>query len=348
MSKLKEHAITMAKNMLGELPFNTVFSYADNLFDKQEVFFGDASIKAEVDFLKNTKLSDLEYENTDAPGFFTMKNRVTGESIQVSNRESSRGELRGEVLRDHLDKQCQITPDQMAYDTITSAIRTAEYSDMVTMLKGSLSGGGAKLLYPQPMSEDHFALYTKILLARLNEKIATQQIKSDLEPQNIRRNPELMEEVWKGIDAASIFDASQALLVNLQTIKDKADKLSNAGYTTAAKASYTLYDKLTEQKDNFINGKVSVDDFKTNCDQAILEAQSGELKNHRGFFGKVWNAIQTALNVITFGLVSVTPTDSIQKTINTKNAISELVKAAQKSPAPPTPGEVENSSTFTI
>lgn len=323
---LKDDVITMTKSMLPQIPFNTIYSYADNLFDLGEVPFGDPSIQRQVDFLKKTKLSDIEYSNTDKADFFTITNRLTDESIQVSNRMSSRGELRGEKLRELLNQRKQEKPDEVVYDTITRAIKTAECSDMVTMLRGAVSRGeGAKETYGTPMTEEHFELFTAMLLGKIQEKIQNKILENNLEPKEIRDSEKLQERIWKGIDIDAIYEATQNLTVNFQKIKEKSDELSNRGCSKAAQAALELYSNLTVQKESLIQGKLSVQDFSKNCNKLIEEAQNSELKNHRGFFGSIWHGIKVALNAITFGAVAITPTKSIQKTIELKNSLKDFV-----------------------
>ena len=323
---LKDDVIRMSKTILSQIPFNTIYSYADNLFDLQEVPFNDPSIQKQIDLLKSTKLSDIEYLDIDKLDFFTMTNLLTGEAIQVSNRMSSRGELRGEKLRDFLNQQKQETPNEVAYDTITRAIRTAECSDMVTMLKGTVSSGeGAKITYGTPISNEHFELFTSMLLVKVQEKIQNKELTDTLEPRTIRDDIELHEEIWKGIDIVGIYDATQALTLQLKQIKDKGDELVGRGCYKAGKAASDLYNDLTAQKISLIQGKLPVQDFSQNCNRLIEESQKGELQNHRGFFGKIWHGLMVALNILTFGTVAITPTTSIQKTMKMKFVIQNFL-----------------------
>ncbi|OGV28930.1 MAG: hypothetical protein A3E88_02540 [Legionellales bacterium RIFCSPHIGHO2_12_FULL_35_11] len=323
---LKKDVIIVSKDMLLEIPFNTIYSYANNLFDLKELVFADPSIQTQVDFFKKTKLSEIEYSNTDKNDFFTMTNYSTGESIQVSNRMSSRGELRGEKLRELLDQRKQENPDEVAYDTITRAIKTAECSDMVTMLRRAVSKGEcAEKNYIHPMTEEHFELFTAMLLGKIQEKIQNKTLKNNLEPKDIRDSEVLQKIILKGIDIGAIYDVTQILTVNFQEIKEKGEELSNRGYLKAAKAALDLYSNLIVQKENLIQGKLSIQNFSENCNKLIEESQNSELKNHRGFFGSIWHGIKVALNAITFGAVAITPTKSIQKTIKLKDSLTNFV-----------------------
>jgi hypothetical protein len=322
---LKDDVIGMFKSTLLEIPFNTIYSYADILFDLRELNFEDSSLKKQVDFLKKTKLSEIEYLNTDKEDFFTMKNSFTNESIEFSNRMSSLGELRGKKLRELLNQRVKENSNEFAYDTITRAIKSPEFS-MVTMLRDVLYKGDiAKINYGTQMTEEHFELFTAILLGKVQEKIQNKTLENNLVPKDIRNNKKLRERIYKGIDIDAIYDATQSFTVNFQQIKENSGKLSNRGYLEAAKASSELYDNLTAKKESLIQGKLSVKDFSEKCDLLIIDAQNSELKNHRGFFGRIWHSIKVALNAITFGEVAITPTKSIQKTMEMKDSLKDFL-----------------------
>lgn len=332
-SKLKTAVINISKNMLSEIPFNTIYSYADNLFDKKEVPFGDKSIQKEVDFLQKTKLSDIEYDNTDNAHFFTIKNRNTGETIEVSNRQSSRGELRGENLRNLLENEKQQTPDESAYEIITRAVKTPRYSDMIKMFEGSVVGDNASMAYDgESMSKEHFDLFVAILLDRVNGKITNKTIESNLDPKSIRNDPKINDEIWKGINLNKIFDTTKAIDTNLKKIKEKSIELTSRGYPEASQATQKLYSALNDQKNSFIDKKIPIQEFIENCNTLIDTAQKGELKNHRGFLGNIWNGILNALNFLTAGAVTIKPTDSIQKTIEMKKTLSDFMESSKAIP----------------
>lgn len=160
---------------------------------------------------------------------------------------------------------------------------------------------------------------------KYKKKIQNKTLENNLEPKEIRDSEKLQERIWKGIDIDAIYDATQNLTVNFQKIKEKSDELSNRGYSKAAQVALEIYSNLTVQKESLIQGKLSVQDFIKNCNKLIEEAQNSELKNHRGFFGSIWHGIKVALNAITFGAVAITPTKSIQKTMELKNSLEDFV-----------------------
>ncbi len=136
---LKETAIKLARSMLAEIPFNTIYSYADNLFDIPELPNNDPGLSQQVAFLKATQLRQVEYDNLDNESKYIIRNKDTGKKIQISNRGSSRGEIRGEVLRRVIASELELDPSQTLFEIISNAVKSPEYSDMLTMVRGGIN-----------------------------------------------------------------------------------------------------------------------------------------------------------------------------------------------------------------
>lgn len=323
---VKIDAINSAKIMLAEIPFSTIYSYADVLFDLPELLFNDSMINQQIDFLKNSKLKDLDFLNTDDPHFFTLQNNITQDSIQVSNRQPTRGELRAEKLRHLIMIQEEKDPEEYVYHTITTAIRTANYSDMVTMLKASVSTGeNTKEMYNSPMDENHFDLFVSILLAKIELKIKNHTLRSDFEPKDIRNSNELQELIWSGIDVNLIYDASQLITNTLCIIQSKAIDLEKRGYHKANECTLDLYQALLFEKDRFVQNQISISELCENYKKIMENASHGELNKYRGFFGIVWHNIQIAIHYLTFGATIISPTQSILKTLAIKNEVTNFI-----------------------
>lgn len=319
MPGLKTDAVEMIRIILPQLPFNSIDSYSDQLFEAERLPDGSAKIQDEIAFLKNTKLNQIVFKNTDTTHvFFTMENRTTQKCIQVSNRFSTRNELRGRSLRQLINETAKENPNQTAYDCISQAIKSLKYSDMLKMLKGVLVGNTAKLKYGKSMSEEHFNLFCATLLAKLNEKIAAGDI-PHLEPKAIRDDDELQKRIWQTINVERCFDATGALEHHIHDIKVKATELMQRRFPEASAAANSLHQALTKVKNNLVEGTITSKEFITTCIGLVKNAQKGELKNHRGFFGKIWHGILTALHILTFGMIPTKPTHSIQK-------LSEIIK----------------------
>jgi hypothetical protein len=73
---------------------------------------------------------------------------------------------------------------------------------------------------------------------------------------------------------------------NIETMVKKLEKnsLTNPNYLKAADTAKTFYNQLKTAHKNFIDGKLSLEQFKTDCSVAIIEAMP-VLKEHRGWKG---------------------------------------------------------------
>lgn len=334
-SRMKEDAINMVKSMLGEIPFNTLYSYADNLFDLKELPNNDPQLASQIAFLKKTSLQDISFEDINDPLLFTIRNNTTQESIQVSNRSCTRGELRGDLLRKLIEEQREIMSTQTAYECISSAIKNPTYSDMVTMIKGSFSGNTAQQNYGQVMDVKQLDLFIRTLLSAVNQKIAEQKLPFDLEPSSIRRDTELQKRVWEDIDVAQIYDRTELFIQTLQQpIQQLYEKISKLAENEpkAAEAVQKLHEELSQQANDYINQKIGTKQFSHNCIQLINEAQKGELKNHTSILASIFHSLSKVLNTLSFGVIAVTPKNSateketIEKVLEMKHALRKIVK----------------------
>lgn len=84
-----------------------------------------------IAFMKETKLHEIEFENTEELAF-NIKNKRSNRLLPFSNRDSTKGELRGERLRQKIMQMSQINPNLSLYDAISSVIRSPEESDLYT------------------------------------------------------------------------------------------------------------------------------------------------------------------------------------------------------------------------
>lgn len=159
---LKQDAITFGKSILSKIPFNSIYSYADTLFDKKSLPNGSEELAQEIKFLTTTALKDVAYDNIDDSEFFSLKNVTNNQSIRVANRISSKGEIRGNVLRNYLDSEKYSRSDETLYQVITSIIRIPKYSDVVAALQPLFVGKTAQEQYGESMHPKHFELFATI------------------------------------------------------------------------------------------------------------------------------------------------------------------------------------------
>lgn len=331
MSKqiLKKTAIQLGKT-LAVLPFNTMNSYANTLFDKK-----DSNIaKEELDFLNNTKLHEITYEipnqdDPDAGKLFKVKGN--GDFVRFSDRAATNGEMRSDVLRNLLDQEKD--RNKTVGEVITHAIRSPEHSDLLLRYKASLTGTLAKQSFAnEAMSEEHFTLFTNMLLDKINKKIARGEIPRDLDPLKIQNNTDaIQDKLWEGIDVAKIYDITEALsLVNSVKIKEKGEELIQRGHSKAGKEALILYSNLELLENQLINNKISVVEFAKKSNELIERAQQGSLKNHRGIFGAMAHGILTVLHTLSMGAVSTKSSASIQLTDEISDSLINIRKAGTK------------------
>ncbi|MBX9587513.1 MAG: hypothetical protein K2X50_09685 [Gammaproteobacteria bacterium] len=85
-----------------------------------------------IDFLKETTLSEMAFEDvTDGQTtLFKIVNTQSKKSISIDNRSSSKGEIRGQNLRNILTQLAQSNPNSTLYDALNSHLRAVEHSDL--------------------------------------------------------------------------------------------------------------------------------------------------------------------------------------------------------------------------
>ncbi|PJD95465.1 MAG: hypothetical protein CK426_04435 [Legionella sp.] len=309
--------IDLLKEEIVKIPFQTVKSNWDVLFDEKEDSLDDATRKERLDFLRTTRLSDIEYSNTEDDAVFTLSNSATKKSIQMSNRFPSNKELRGIVLRAALEKKKEKVPQVSVYDAIESELRGVG-STAVVMIKPVACG--KHLAGDEAMSEEHYDLFVFILLMKINEKIQKANLRQEIDLESLKEEA-VRDDIWKGIDIESVYDMTQSLFENFHQIQQKSDELLKRGYPEAHKEAQALYNNLMSQTTQLTEGDISIQKFAENCNSLLDQAKKTELQKHRGLFGQLWHQIQRALSYITFGCVEITPTDSMEKIIKTQRDI---------------------------
>jgi hypothetical protein len=58
---LKNDMVSISTNILWKIQFYTIYNYTDTLFDLKITTSSDPDIEQKIDFLKNTKLSNIVY-----------------------------------------------------------------------------------------------------------------------------------------------------------------------------------------------------------------------------------------------------------------------------------------------
>lgn len=312
------------QNNLSKLFFDTPEDYASELFDLDTT--NDPALKNNMNFLKNTKLSEVQYADTEDKDFFKLVN-AKGESIKISNRDPTNGEFRSFLLRQLLDKAKKIHPNENIYNTIKKSLRT-KANPIMTIMTNSTSDPSTKLLIP-------------ILFTQLQNNIIQKELWAQLDEPNAEKNNELQQKIWEGIDVEAIYIRMRQFLTqfenHLNELNAQRSDLHKRGYDAARDAARDLYDALGENKKRLMIGELSFTDFAANCGQLITGAQKGELKNQRALLGSIWHEITLLLNWLTRGAVSVSNTKSIEKIMIFKTILNDF-ECDQEKPGPENKG----------
>ncbi len=335
---LKETAVLLASTMLIEIPFNSIYSYADNLFDLPEMKLGDLKLDEQIKFLQATTLAQVEYDNLDDEALFTINNKHNGSSIKLSNRGSSRNEIRGEVLRSIIRNEKKSNPNQTLYDLISTAVKSPKYSDSIVMMRGSLVGKTAMMTVKKSMTNEHFDLFVNMILGSINKKIKTRVISPLINPLDIRRNEDIRTNIIKDIHFENGFELTRTLtehnsfhelsfsilqnLIFLQThqqllpslmnlnikmseLKDKAKNLRLENYLVESNQVYALVQNLNIEQERFIAGKLTKDEFIKNTKELVTEAKHSKLSNMRGLGKILFGILNVLISIATFGVANV-------------------------------------------
>ncbi len=81
-----------------------------------------------IHFMKNLLLENMEFDNLDCNPNFIIRNNISNEILEFSNRDPSKGEIRGRVFRNLLDRYKISDPNQSLYTAISKII-TSKDSD---------------------------------------------------------------------------------------------------------------------------------------------------------------------------------------------------------------------------
>lgn len=322
----KENRVSDIKAILPHAFLADVEGYSQYLFADRDVTFDNEAIEADIAFLKNTSLSELDYSINLKPDSliidsFTLDNHKTGQSITVSDAQEGGSLKWGFILR-QLKAGKENQPAESAYDAMNQLIRSPVHSSVIASLKRSFTQGD------DAMSEDHFNLFTALLHAKINDKITPQTIPGTEASKDAKER--FAQHLWEGIDVAAIYDASESIVANLKRIDSMSTDLKNRGHQEASDVVHHLSIDLDQEKTALIQGKSSIQNFAQNC-EAFIENAAKDLGEHRGFLSKLWNAITKSLGL----LVQPKPTNSIQKTTEMKNSLKEMLQASQsRTPEP--------------
>jgi|GEM_PF-4606036 len=323
--ELKRDFVNSSKAVLPLIAFASVHNYVDTIFDRKR----SKITEQELAFLNSTKLKDISFENTEDL-FFTIKNNKTGETIQIANRTPENKEFRGSNIRNYLETEKAHRPDETLLNSLNKAVKTPDYSDLYNLTKSYLTGEAAQKTYRSKMTEEHFTLFSKIVLQRIGEKIANGEFPSDLTVQEVEYNAELQTKIWEGIDLNFIYDATKNFTEKYDATKSFTEKLTELdhkvvkfgmdGNTNAYNAALAVSQELEDSMIDLINNKIDLAQFKKDCFKVIKDNEA-ELETHRGRPG-IFSLITKLFSAIA-GLFGK-KTDTAEKLHSIKDSLNEL------------------------
>lgn len=301
---------------ISDIAVDTPEHYANTIF---EINSKDDKFDKQFDFLKSTPLKYVRFADTSHHVEFKIINTKTNDAILVSNRDPSRGELRGHVLKQVLTDAKAKHPDQTAYDAIQAAVRSIRSSNVsylrpVAHSPTSVKGGWG-------MDDRHYTAMMEALI-----RICNAAVHKGKDPH--------AKDFWSKVDLGKVFDYT-ALVPYLNDLKEKAEHLDKRGHSEAARLAMNLHANLKGEFKRLNETKTNPADVEQRCKLLIENASQTELKNHRGVFGKLWNAILRILNYITNGAIKVKPTDSIEKMNRLYNACGTFFQSYDNEPKKP-------------
>lgn len=259
---------------LGTLPFTTIYSLADVMFDKDEMSFGDPLLETEIKFLKETKLSEISFEDINEAKF-TIKNNINSVSCRFSNRVSN-GEFRAHVLRNFLMKKQKSSPDETLYKAISEEIKKPRYS--MNVAKKDLMN---PKFYKPAMLGAQVDFVVRMGFQLLENKIDKNQDElKNVTPQKIRESEELRKNLWKNISLDKLYELSW----QLRKIPEVAQFWKNL-------------DELEVQRDSlfkrgFVEESNILDDYiETTLEGFFTFVQTGNTKTFEDTLRKVSNEV---------------------------------------------------------
>jgi hypothetical protein len=106
-----------------------------NIFFDGSTYISDEQLA----FMESLKLKDMQFEVEDNQPEFKIVDTASGKSLAFSNRLASRGELRGQVLRERLSAKAEEN-GELSLTAALQQIITSKDSDMYTYTQPPLKG----------------------------------------------------------------------------------------------------------------------------------------------------------------------------------------------------------------
>jgi hypothetical protein len=332
----QEMAQSITLEVLLQAYFAKISDYQDTLFDFEGKHPGEKEDLAKnIAFLRALPLSDMEFEGTERDDFFQIKNKKTGETINVSNRGSSRAELRSQLLRDYLTKAKEENSSQTAYDVLVKILDNPLKTDAFLVARTLIPTDDPKRLVkkaPTPaMPTTQFPLFSRLLVDKIQDTVEAQGIKRAQYTSNdiMHDKGGLGTKLKESIDTESLYKVTKVfsplierlagkdpkkvdevidqlfpLVKQFAALDKKIKQFEQQGYAKAAESTKTLKRKLEDHINSLVSGELSsIANFKAQCSATINEA-SAELGKHRGMRGILANIGNALITIFSLGMVS--------------------------------------------
>ncbi len=321
MPKLKESVIATAKAVVAQVLLATIEDCAEVTFDKKQL------APEEIDFLKNTALSEISFENINDPEKFLIRNKESGAVMAVSNRAVANNELRGHLVRAIISEAQVATPTQSLYDTLNHALNNPKTSGILAKSKGFFVGlKFSPYEQGEIMEENHFVLFTQVLLNILDQKKKEGRLDGVTYKDVLKKENDVRDHIWDGVDLDEIYEVTKEIGVQFKQFSSKAEDLEKRGYKAEAGIARQLATDLEGKQTLLKTGDISLSGFFTEGITLIEAAQQTTLIDLRGFgkiFNDLVNRLITMLNYLGANLPAVVrEPDSATKLTATKANLS--------------------------
>jgi hypothetical protein len=270
------------------------------IFDKDAIFqdmFDKGIGQQHLFFLKNTQLCQIEIKDNpkDKDTFFII-NKAKKTSIAVSNRISTKNELRGQILKDRLTAE-ENSP-QFIYDLLTQ-----NNPNIFTINLIKYFNNGLKESYPLD--------FLQLVEYLIYEKVKNKTDKATF---------------WVDVNFDNIFSRANLLykfpfLETLEQLQFEKDLLKREGYLDASNALQEIHDGLIAE---FVNLEQDSKQFSKNCSSILDLNNHPELKVHHHLFKKVLSVLAQLFNFLSFGLIPQYKTESERMVISLFNSLNSI------------------------
>lgn len=329
----------------------TVESMAQTLTDRPAK---DGFSAEEIQWMKTTPLSQItmgeSYVENGSSTFFDLK--TDGESkLKISGRTTNNGEFRGDIVRTIISTAAlQGKSDISLYDAFQSNLRNvANNANFIyaanAIANQHLASTGFSPESPvfQYLQQE---LKNRITLFGQSVDQSLGKISKPYYDENNDLTPEAAEFLTNKFDdvlnkhpfpqpLVQFIKAFEQFETQLHAINEKAQEFKPDSLERTATTA--LHKELSTAKANLCHGTISVDEFKTKCQDACQTAEKSALKEHRGWKQIIANVGFAVASIATLGVANVlskvltksfnfskTNTDSINKMQDMKDILKNM------------------------